>query len=317
MKYLNIFIYAAALFAAAACGPKKNTAFNPVPFPEMAPPGMMTEPQDRADWLAMHYWDGITETSRTYPCDSLMVSGVRKGDVEQRFANWLSVLENVFPQTAEQSVLRLCERALACEETDTASNVLETVTELIEKYLYDPNSPFRNEDIYGRYVGRLAQWEGLSPEIRGKYEREAALCSLNGVGTVATDFRFADRMGRIHTLHGIRSPLTLLFFSNPGCEACMNIINVLKGEPRISGLIASKKLAVLNIYIDEDIAAWRSYMRIYPEEWYNGFDPDFAIRTETLYDVRAIPSLYLLDEDKTVIMKDAPENRVFEYLAGI
>ena len=49
----------------------------------------------------------------------------------------------------------------------------------------------------------------------------------------------------------------------------------------------------------------------------NGFDPDFVIRTEDLYDVRAIPSLYLLDADKTVIMKDAPENRVFRYLASL
>jgi len=30
--------------------------------------------------------------------------------------------------------------------------------------------------------------------------------------------------------------------------------------------------------------------------------------------VRAIPSLYLLDKDKRVIMKDAPENKLFNYL---
>ena len=94
----------------------------------------------------------------------------------------------------------------------------------------------------------------------------------------------------------------------------MNIINVLKGEPTIAQLIADGRLAVLNIYIDEDIAAWRSYMPVYPDEWYNGFDPDLAVRTENLYDVRAIPSLYLLDADKKVIMKDAPENKVFNYL---
>ena len=58
-------------------------------------------------------------------------------------------------------------------------------------------------------------------------------------------------------------------------------------------------------------------MPVYPAEWFNGFDPDMVIRTETLYDVRAIPSLYLLDEDKTVIMKDAPEHKVFDYLGRL
>ena len=94
----------------------------------------------------------------------------------------------------------------------------------------------------------------------------------------------------------------------------MNIINVLKGEPRISHMIATGLLAVLNIYIDEDLDAWRSYMPIYPDEWYNGFDPDFVVRNEVLYNVRAIPSLYLLDSEKIVLLKDAPEERLFDYL---
>jgi hypothetical protein len=92
---------------------------------------------------------------------------------------------------------------------------------------------------------------------------------------------------------------------------------VLKGDQRISSMISSGVLAVLNIYIDEDLQAWREYMPIYPEEWYNGFDPDLVIRTDNLYSVRAIPSLYLLDKDKRVIMKDAPENKLFNYLNNI
>ena len=54
---------------------------------------------------------------------------------------------------------------------------------------------------------------------------------------------------------------------------------------------------------------------IYPEKWYNGFDPDLVIRGETLYNVRAIPSLYLLDREKKVLMKDVPEARLFEWLS--
>ena len=38
---------------------------------------------------------------------------------------------------------------------------------------------------------------------------------------------------------------------------------------------------------------------------------------DLLYNVRAIPSLYLLDRDKTVLLKDAPEDRVFAALHAI
>jgi hypothetical protein len=59
------------------------------------------------------------------------------------------------------------------------------------------------------------------------------------------------------------------------------------------------------------------YMPIYPEEWYNGFDPNLVIRGEGLYNVRAIPSLYLLDQEKRVILKDAPENKMMSYLMSL
>ena len=57
-------------------------------------------------------------------------------------------------------------------------------------------------------------------------------------------------------------------------------------------------------------------MPIYPEEWYNGFDPDLVIRTDHLYNVRAIPSLYLLDAEKRVILKDAHDDKVFSVISS-
>ena len=70
-------------------------------------------------------------------------------------------------------------------------------------------------------------------------------------------------------------------------------------------------------YIDEDLQGWKDYMPIYPDNWYNGFDPNLVIRGEGLYSVRAIPSLYLLDKEKGVILKDAPENRLLSYLVNL
>ncbi len=306
-----------AVLIVAGCGQRKAEQFQALPFPDVLPPAMMEDPQDRAEYMAQNMWNSLTDPSRTYPCDSLLVSGVRRTDVEQKFANWTQVLGMSSRPVAEKSVGRLYERALACEKKDTSSNVFETFASLVDKYLFDPNSPLRDEDLYGAYASRLAAYEGYTEVQKEKYARDARLCALNKVGTKAADFRFADRRGKIRTLYGVEAPYTLLFFSNPGCEACMSIINVLKEDPQISGMISSGRLKVLNIYIDEDLDAWRSYMPVYPEEWYNGFDPDFVIRNETIYNVRAIPSLYLLDSEKTVLLKDAPENRMFEYLYGL
>lgn len=302
------------LAAVYGCGQRKVNEFQALTFPDVMPPAMMEDPMDRAEYVAMNMWNLLLDPSRTYPSDSSFVSGVRIGDVEQKFANWADILNVIDNGTASKAVSALYDKVLSCEARDTSSMLFETFTSFVEKYLFDPNSPLRNEDLYAVYASRLEKNEALSDEMRQKYGQDVSLCTLNRVGTKAADFRFADKRGQIRTLYGIKAPYTLLFFSNPGCKACMDIINVLKDEPRMAGLISSGLLAVLNIYIDEDIAAWRSYMPVYPEEWYNGFDPDFIIRSEALYNVRAIPSLYLLDADKSVIMKDAPEQRVFDFL---
>ena len=311
----RIFIITLVAVIAAGCGQnRKAEQFQALPFPDVKIPAMMTGSADVAEYISMHYWDGLTDPSRDYPCDSLYVSGVKKEDVEQKFADWNAVL-GVLPRSiADKAVNALYEKAAACERKDTSSNVFDTFVMLAEKYFYDPNSPVRNEDHYHAFVRNLASFEGFDEAVRGKYAYQARMTALNREGTVAADFRFADKNGRIHSLHGINAPMTLLFFSNPGCDACMEIIKVLSGHEGIASMIADGRLAVLNIYIDEDIQAWREYMPIYPEQWYNGFDPDLVIREETLYNVRAIPSLYLLDHEKRVILKDAPENRVFETL---
>ena len=302
---------------AAGCGNRKAEQFKALPFPDIQLPAVIQTEQAALDYMAEHFWDNLTETSRTYPCDSVHVSGVSKDAVEQKFANWLYLIEKVDLKTAEKSVRRLCSRAIACEKADTSSNVLNTVTFLADKYLYNPNSPLRNEEFYLYFASAFASFDGFSDEERDRYSFQAEGCSLNRIGQKAADFRFTDNRGKTYTLHGIDSPYVLLFFSNPGCEACLNIINMLKSDQQVEMMTREGMLTVLNIYIDEDLQGWKDYMTVYPKEWYNCFDPDLAIRTDNLYNVRAIPSLYVLDKEKRVILKDAPEQKVLSYLTEL
>ena len=314
----NKFLILLAVFCAASCvNNRKAEQFTALPFPDVKAPAMMQDRQEIAEYMAGHWWDGLTNPQRNFPCDSALVSGVKRGDVEQKFANWTVVLGAVDYTHAVKSVARLFDRAVACEKKDTASNIFESMTDIVQKYLYDPNSPMRNEDFYGPYVERLSQCELVEEGMRQAYAFDARMCALNRVGTKAADFRFSDSRGRIRRLYDIKADNIILFFSNPGCTACMDIINTLKSIPAVAHGVASGRLAVLNIYIDEDLNAWREYMPIYPEEWFNGYDPDYVIRTDVLYNVRAIPSLYLLDKDKKVIMKDAPEARLFDWLSQL
>ena len=288
-------------------------------FPKVTVPDMVAAGPEAAEYAAEHWWDEFTDTSEVFTsevffCDSAHVNGVPYAEVEQAFADYCPILESVSMTAARRSVSRLFSMAEAFERHDPSSTVFETLADLAEKYFYDPNSPLRNEDFYLPFVKGLSEHEGFSRPQRDIYAYTAEMCALNSTGEQAADFEFSDRRGNVRTLWGISAGYVLLFFSNPGCESCHGIIRALEESGEVRQLISEGSLAVVNIYIDDDIAAWLEYEDRYPDSWYNGYDPNLVIRTDMLYNVRAIPSLYILDKDKRVIMKDAPETKVLAFL---
>ena len=81
----------------------------------------------------------------------------------------------------------------------------------------------------------------------------------------------------------------------------------------LDDLIAKGRLAIVNVYPDADLTEWRSYAPIYPKNWYNGYNGDLDV-AGGLYNLRAIPSLYVLDENKNVVFKDVDPVILVQYL---
>lgn len=312
----------AAVLVLAACKPKAAdpAAAAPTrPFKMAEVPALMMDTQEAFyEYLLDHYWDNVLDTAKKgFRCDSLYIAGIEKMEFEQAFSNFTLVLEANPIEKAYGTMAKLFARAELCNAADTASNIFPSFVDVAERYLYDANSPVRNEEYFLACARAAAASPRLSEVEREKFAAFAEACSLNRPGTRAADFVFTDKNGRNRSLYSIKAEYTVLFFSNPGCTACKEIIETFNGNPRMEQMLDEGRIAVVNVYIDEDVAAWRSYMPIYSEKWYNGYDANLVIRSENLYDVRAIPSLYLLDKDKKVILKDAPEPKFFAALDKI
>ena len=310
-----ISLLLAALLLAGCRGggqPQEGAApqLRPFPYPEV--PAVYTDPEVRKDWVLDHFWDAFLAGDG--PCDTSAVLGVRHSDVEGQVALFAQQLEQLPLPEAQRKMRHFFEQVEKRQAADTASHVYLLMEEIVTRYLYDPNSPVRNEDLYLPYVEGLAKSRFTRDAARPGYVYQAQMCALAPVGSVAPDFRFTDARGRTRRLHDVRAHATLLFFSNPGCHACLEIINTLQAVPGIENRIREGRFAVVNVYIDEDIAAWRAYEPNYPRTWLCGYDPDGLVRSDRIYNVRAIPSLYLLDGDKRILMKDAPVERVVSWL---
>lgn len=316
-KTVCIVLAAAAL---VSCGGRavKNTV-QPArrAFPSVEIPAMLTDGGERLDYILRHFWDRFTDTTTLYLCDSLTVNGASLEDAESQMGLYATLLQHASPQLGKASVSAFFDRAETFGLRYPGSNVFQTLSEWSRKYFYDPNSPVRNEDFYGVYVARLAASPLTEDSLKPGYRYEAALCALNPVGSVATDFAFTDTAGKIRTLHGIKADWTLLIFGHPDCNACRELTQIMESSSAISERIASGELKVADIFIDPEIEEWKAGKANYPATWICGYDHTFQIRENRLYHVRGIPSLYLLDADKKILLKDAPQEIVLDMLEAL
>jgi len=273
---------------------------------------MITDPSERMVWILNHFWDKFTDTGHLYTTDSTTVNGVKLEDAETQIGVFATLLQEVPLVTGQSAVSAWYNKLEAFQRAFPESNMLPEMAALTTRYLYDPNSPVRSEDLYLPFVKSLAECPLIDQDFRARYAWDARNCALNQTGTVATDFTFIDTAGKRRTLHSIKAELLLLIFGNPDCQACREITETLESVPELSSLIDAGHLKVVDIYIDEDIELWKSKSSSYPKSWINGYDPGFVIRSDKLYNVRAVPSVYLLDAEKRVLLKDCPTEKIFQ-----
>lgn len=74
-------------------------------------------------------------------------------------------------------------------------------------------------------------------------------------------------------------------------------------------------LSILAICTEPTKNTWSDYILSLPADWINGYND--KLHTLQLYDLRALPSLYLLDENKKVICKDATFEQIETVLAEL
>lgn len=299
-------ICAIVLFCLSGCGNiGKNSAEQKnieIKRPEI--PAIISSDEDRASYFVNHFWDKFDFSDTIY---------ISHPDVtETAFAEYLLGLAALPPAKSSAAIGSMLGRA-----RQASTVMFDYFTGLYEKYLYDPNSPMRNEELYIpvlEYIVGAGEIDELE-KLRPRAQLEMAL--KNRPGHKANDFAFRTSLGKTMRLYDIDANYIILFINNPDCNACAQITEELSASELLAPLIREGVVKVVAVYPDEDITAWRNHLADMPGEWINAYDESLEMRDLQLYDLKAIPTLYLLDRDKTVLIKDAADVAPIEKYPGI
>lgn len=301
-KTLLLAMISACLGIMACSGPKSQQPEQQVErgftLPEV--PVVITEPEERAAYVANHYWDNFDFTDTVY---------IHLPDItEQAAVNFMDLLQRL-PQDKALAALTSLMDGASAEPKMTAY-----FWDVLSRYWYDPNSPMKNEDMFILLCKGVEQSSKMPEHLKERAAYRRTLAEKNRPGAPAEDFVYTLESGRQGTLYGLKAPYTLLFFYNPDCHTCADIKRAMNVSGVLKSLTAKGQVKVLTLYPDEDVELWRNHLNEMASHWVNGYDKGQVLTIEKRYDLSSIPSFYLLDKDKKVVLKDADWEEIINYL---
>lgn len=288
--------------AAEAVAADRRPTEKAFPLPQV--PMVMTDAAEREAFLLTHYWDAYAVPDTLRAADRQVV--------EQAFVAFATLLER---RASEPETVRAAMGSFCGALEQAGARVRTDLTRLMDECLYNPNSRFYDEALYAVYLEeRLAAADKADP-LRSAWVFKLDLIRRNAVGSAASDFVYSLPDGRRRTLYAtpVQGRWLLLVFYDPECHSCHDILAGMFADEVLRQAVGQKQVSVLAVYTEGKENVWKKYLPGMPSSWVIGNDAG-RVKEQALYDLKAMPTLYLLDSDRKVVLKDAAYEKIKAFL---
>lgn len=261
-----------------------------IELPEI--PSYIQTPMQRADFLVANFWNNLNVNDSLRSQDEILL--------EQSFVDFLSII----PLATSDSIVDIGFRNLL-ETSHQNPNIYKKITNFAEIYLNTSDSPMYSEDLYLQYLQALSRSNFISEIQRIRLEDLIEMMGKNRIGSKASDFSFISPEGEFLSLSKLLSPgmKIMLIFFDPECEQCEVTLEKLRADSNLQKSLTEGHLKVVAIYPGDNEPAWRRKISSLPPEWIFGIN-QYEIEDNDLYYLPEMPTIYLLDDNGTVLIKE-------------
>ena len=285
------------LFVLWACTLVQAQAQQSFPYPAI--PDTLRSVEQRAGYLSEHYWDNYNFA------DTLLLKS--KEMTEQGFVNFIDILNRfnldyaskgvAHKDIAQKDITRkditrkgiaqkdITQKGIACFTRKAFSNAAakERFENLIEHYFEDQLSPVRNDRVYLIFLEEMKNSPCFDETEKECIAFKIKTTNKNLPGDIAINFKFKDESGKEHQLSDYKDQKVILYFYDPDCENCHKVSAWLKQQT------IPADIKVLKMIADNHI----SY----------------------IYSLKNMPTIFLLDKENKVILKDCTAQELIENIS--
>lgn len=271
-----------------------TSALEELPLPSV--PSTLRTVAERAAYVLTHFWDSMDFRDTLHSRN--------KAFLEQNFVNFVSL----FPHASQEVCALAVKQLMKAAETDTV--VYTLLVEMAEKYLYGQESPMRCEECFQLFLEEMVHTPVLDELAKVRPAYLLGIMKKNCPGMQAADFTYRLPDGKRQTLYDTPGEWLLLLFYDPTCEHCHDVIAALKEDEGLRKLTEAGQLTVLVVDISGARVVEEYMLPALPATWTLALGED---KVQELYPWRNLPALYLLDNNKTVLLKETSLQTITDF----
>lgn len=156
-----------------------------------------------------------------------------------------------------------------------------------------------------------ADW--LSNDDLQKYIKRVREIAPNVIGNVAPEIKMKDVNDKDMPLSAVKSKYTVVVFWEPTCGHCQKEIPQL--DSTYKAVLKAKGVKIYAVRTDDPVPVWKDFIKKnHLEEWINVYDPERRSNYHADYDIKATPTIYLLDEKKIIRGKRLDHSNIAEVI---
>lgn len=275
------------LFVLWACTLVQAQAQQSFPYPAI--PDTLRSVEQRAGYLSEHYWDDYNFA------DTLLLKS--KEVTEQGFVNFIDILnrfslDNASKDNAQKDITRkditqkgISRKGISCFTRKAFTNAAakERFENLIEHYFEDQQSPVRNDRVYLMFLEEMKNSPCFDETEKERIAFKIKTTNKNLPGDIAINFKFKDENGKEHQLSDYKNQKVILYFYDPDCENCHEVSAWLQTQT------IPADIKVLKMIADTHISH--------------------------VYSLKNMPTIFLLDKENKVILKDCTAQELIEQIS--
>ncbi len=183
----------------------------------------------------------------------------------------------------------------------------EQVNRFILNYLtgiYRNNQHSQSDYIYLHlidqyYLAGKAPW--ADPRYLKLMKDRADNIRTTLIGSKAPDLKLETMDNKNISLYNVDANWIVLYFWSPDCEKCQLQTPIID---KIYKKYKSKGIKIFAVFTYADRAVWIDAIKNQDLEWIHAYDPLLKSNFSKLYKVNDTPTLYLLDKDKKIALRN-------------